>query len=93
MFAIFHGLAAGLLQAAGFVWDSLFGLIFGFLISAVVQVALTPGTMERYLGPNLKGCSTEPASASSRRHVRTGLPPRRAASIARAATFGRFSPS
>ncbi len=38
-----------------FFWDSLFGLIFGFLVSAVVQVMLTPATMERYLGPGLKG--------------------------------------
>ncbi len=48
-------LEAGFLQAASFLWDSLFGLIFGFLISAVVQVALTPEAMDRYLGPNLKG--------------------------------------
>lgn len=45
----------GLLAAASFFWDSLFGLIFGFLVSAIVQVALTPATMERFLGPNLKG--------------------------------------
>jgi len=38
-----------------FFWDSLFGLIFGFLVSAIVQVRLTPVTMERYLGPGLKG--------------------------------------
>ncbi len=38
-----------------FFWDSLFGLIFGFLISAIVQVMLTPATMERYLGPGCKG--------------------------------------
>jgi len=38
-----------------FFWDSLFGLIFGFLVSAIVQVMLTPATMERYLGPGLKG--------------------------------------
>ncbi|MGP8101826.1 MAG: permease [Candidatus Cybelea sp.] len=50
-----HALAAGVLQAAMFFWDSLFGLIFGFLISAIVQVMLTPATMERYLGPGLKG--------------------------------------
>ncbi|MGA2760981.1 MAG: permease [Candidatus Cybelea sp.] len=50
-----HALAAGILQAAMFFWDSLFGLIFGFLISAIVQVMLTPATMERYLGPGLRG--------------------------------------
>src|SRR5215475_8878855 len=44
-----------MLQAAMFFWDSLFGLIFGFLISAVVQVMLTPATMERYLGPGIRG--------------------------------------
>jgi hypothetical protein len=50
-----HAVAAGILQAAMFFWDSLFGLIFGFLISAVVQVMLTPATMDRYLGPGLRG--------------------------------------
>ena len=55
MEAVLHGLLAGLAQAAQFFWDSLFGLIFGFLISAIAQVMLTPATMERYLGPGLKG--------------------------------------
>ena len=50
-----HALVAGLTQAAAFFWDSLFGLIFGFLISATVQVMLAPATMERYLGPGLRG--------------------------------------
>jgi uncharacterized membrane protein YraQ (UPF0718 family) len=52
---VLHALVAGLLQALHFLWDSLFGLSFGFLISAIVQVVLTPGTMHRYLGPNLRG--------------------------------------
>lgn len=52
---IVHAVIAGVLQAATFFWDSLFGLIFGFLVSAIVQVMLTPATMHRYLGPNLKG--------------------------------------
>lgn len=52
---LINALIAGLVQAAGFFWDSLFGLIFGFLISAIVQVVLTPESMERYLGPNLRG--------------------------------------
>ncbi|HEY2473748.1 MAG TPA: permease [Candidatus Cybelea sp.] len=46
---------AGIALAAMFFWDSLFGLIFGFLISAIVQVMLTPATMERYLGPGIRG--------------------------------------
>lgn len=50
-----HSIIAGLTQAAAFFWDSLFGLIFGFLVSAIVQVMLTPATMERYLGAGLKG--------------------------------------
>lgn len=50
-----HALAAGVLAAATFFWDSLFGLIFGFLVSAIVQVMLTPATLERYLGPGLRG--------------------------------------
>jgi|SRR5579862_8526669 len=52
---VVHALVAGLTQAIAFFWDSLFGLIFGFLISAIVQVMLTPATMERYLGPGLRG--------------------------------------
>jgi uncharacterized membrane protein YraQ (UPF0718 family) len=52
---VFDAIAGGFVQAAGFFWDSLFGLVFGFLVSAVVQVALTPASMERYLGPNLRG--------------------------------------
>jgi len=55
MEAILHGLLAGLTQAAQFFWDSLFGLVFGFLISAIAQVMLTPATMERFLGPGIKG--------------------------------------
>jgi uncharacterized membrane protein YraQ (UPF0718 family) len=50
-----HALVAGVAQAAAFFWDSLFGLIFGFLISAIVQVMLTPATMHRYLGPSFRG--------------------------------------
>ncbi|HTU70299.1 MAG TPA: permease [Candidatus Baltobacteraceae bacterium] len=49
-----HALVAGLVQTLRLVWDSLFGLIFGFLISAIVQVVLTPAEMERYLGPKLR---------------------------------------
>ncbi|MGC8485977.1 MAG: permease [Candidatus Baltobacteraceae bacterium] len=52
---VLHAIAAGLLQALSFLWDSIYGLVFGFLISAIVQVALTPGTIHRYLGPNLRG--------------------------------------
>jgi uncharacterized protein len=52
---VLHALIAGIAQAATFFWDSLFGLIFGFLVSAIVQVALTPATMHRYLGPGLRG--------------------------------------
>ncbi|MBV8656076.1 MAG: permease [Candidatus Eremiobacteraeota bacterium] len=52
---IVYAIGAGVAQAAGFFWDSLFGLIFGFLISAIVQVALTPQAMERFLGPNVRG--------------------------------------
>ncbi|MGA8576518.1 MAG: permease [Candidatus Cybelea sp.] len=55
MAAFAHALVAGFEQAGLFLWDSLFGLIFGFLISAIVQVKLTPATMHRYLGPGIKG--------------------------------------
>lgn len=53
--AALHAVAAGIGTAAGLLWDSLFGLIFGFLVSAFVQVMLRPATMERYLGPGLPG--------------------------------------
>jgi uncharacterized protein len=55
MNAALHALIAGFAQALGFFWDSLFGLIFGFLISAAAQTALTPAAMQRLLGPNLRG--------------------------------------
>ena len=55
MDAVTGGLLAGVRTSAGFFWDSLFGLIFGFLISATVQVAATPRDMERWLGPNMRG--------------------------------------
>jgi uncharacterized membrane protein YraQ (UPF0718 family) len=54
-----EALASALLRAlettAGFFWDSLYGLIFGFLISAIAQTTLGRGAMERFLGPNLRG--------------------------------------
>jgi uncharacterized membrane protein YraQ (UPF0718 family) len=53
--AIGHALLAGVETTLAFFWDSLFGLIFGFLISAVAQVVLSRKTMHRYLGPNLRG--------------------------------------
>ena len=45
-------------MTAGFVWDSLYGLIFGFLVSAIAQVVFTRGAMERVLGPNVRGVVT-----------------------------------
>jgi uncharacterized membrane protein YraQ (UPF0718 family) len=50
-----EGLVAGVFQTLTFIWDSLFGLIFGFLVSAIAQVALTPKAMQRFMGPNLRG--------------------------------------
>ncbi|MBV8197687.1 MAG: permease [Candidatus Eremiobacteraeota bacterium] len=50
-----QAIVAGFTQAALFLWDSLFGLILGFLVSAIVQVTLTPATLHRYLGANLRG--------------------------------------
>jgi uncharacterized membrane protein YraQ (UPF0718 family) len=40
---------------AGFLWDSLYGLIFGFLISAIAQVVFSRGALERVLGPGMRG--------------------------------------
>jgi uncharacterized membrane protein YraQ (UPF0718 family) len=53
--AVAGALLAGLRTTLEFFWDSLFGLVFGFLISAVVQVVLSRNAMHRYLGPNLRG--------------------------------------
>jgi len=55
MSEVAHAIGAGLAAAAVFFWDSLFGLIFGFLVSAIVQVMFAPATMRRYLGPGLRG--------------------------------------
>ena len=55
MEAVGAGFLRALETTAGFVWDSLYGLIFGFLISAIAQTTLTRGAMERFLGPNLRG--------------------------------------
>lgn len=54
MRVVVHALLGGAEQALAFFWDSLFGLIFGFLISAVAQVVLTPAMMHSYLGPKLR---------------------------------------
>ena len=58
MEAVGHALFAGAATALGFFWDSLYGLIFGFLISALAQVAFSRRTLYRYLGPNLRGIVT-----------------------------------
>lgn len=58
MDAVGSAVLAGIKTSAGFFWDSLFGLIFGFLISAFVQVVATPRDMERWLGPNLRGIAS-----------------------------------
>lgn len=55
MEAVAGALFAGLRTTFAFFWDSFFGLVFGFLISAIVQVVLTRGAMHRYLGPDLRG--------------------------------------
>jgi uncharacterized membrane protein YraQ (UPF0718 family) len=48
-------LLAGVTTTLGFVWDSLYGLILGFLISAIAQNVGSRGAIERALGPNLRG--------------------------------------
>jgi uncharacterized membrane protein YraQ (UPF0718 family) len=51
-------LVAGVTTTLGFFWDSLYGLIFGFLISAIAQTTLSRGALERALGPGLRGILT-----------------------------------
>jgi uncharacterized membrane protein YraQ (UPF0718 family) len=58
MEAVETKLLLGVTTTLGFLWDSLYGLIFGFLISAIAQVVFTRGAMERLLGPNLRGVVT-----------------------------------
>jgi uncharacterized membrane protein YraQ (UPF0718 family) len=48
-------LLAGVTTTLGFFWDSLYGLIFGFLISAIAQTVASRGAMERALGPGARG--------------------------------------
>ncbi len=55
MEAVGAALLRGIGTTAGFFWDSLYGLIFGFLISAIAQTTLSRGAMERALGPNVRG--------------------------------------
>ena len=55
MEAVAAALLRALVTTAGFFWDSLYGLIFGFLISAIAQTTLSRGAMERALGPGVRG--------------------------------------
>ncbi len=55
MEAVAAGLLRGIVTTAGFFWDSLYGLIFGFLVSAIAQTTLSRGVMERALGPGMRG--------------------------------------
>ena len=89
-----HALVAGIAQAAAFFWDSLFGLIFGFLVSAIVAGDAHAGDDAPLSRSRPAGaCCTARDSASSRRPARTARPPRRAASIATAPTRVRCSRS
>ena len=58
MEALAGDLFSGVRMTLEFLWDSLYGLIFGFLISAVAQVAFSRRALERALGPNLRGILT-----------------------------------
>jgi uncharacterized membrane protein YraQ (UPF0718 family) len=55
MEAVGAKLLAGVTTTLGFFWDSLYGLIFGFLLSAIAQVVFSRGQMERALGPGPRG--------------------------------------
>ena len=55
MEALAAGALAGVATTLSFVWDSLYGLIFGFLISAIAQTVFSRGAMERALGPGVRG--------------------------------------
>ena len=55
MEAITAKLLAGVGTTFVFFWDSLYGLIFGFLLSAVAQVVVGRRAMERALGPGFRG--------------------------------------
>lgn len=53
--AIGHTLVSGLGESLLLLWESLYGLVLGFLISAVVQVLIGEKTIRRYAGDNLRG--------------------------------------
>ncbi len=55
MEALAEKLLACVTTTLGLFWDSLYGLIFGFLISGIVQVVFSRAAMQRSLGPNLRG--------------------------------------
>jgi uncharacterized membrane protein YraQ (UPF0718 family) len=56
--AVIDGLWAGLHTTIEFFWDSLFGLLFGFLISAAAQVVVGRRAMRTVLGPGLRGVAS-----------------------------------
>jgi len=53
--ALSAALVAGLRTSLGLLWDSLYGLILGFLISAVAQVIFTRASLHRVLGSGVRG--------------------------------------
>jgi uncharacterized membrane protein YraQ (UPF0718 family) len=58
MEALAHALLGCVTTTLGLFWDSLYGLIFGFLISAIAQTVFSRGALERALGPNLRGIAS-----------------------------------
>ncbi len=58
MEAVAEGLWAGARMTLEFFWDSLFGLLFGFLISAAAQVVAGRHAMRAFLGPGVRGVAT-----------------------------------
>lgn len=50
-----HAIGAGLLESLNLLWESLYGLVLGLLISAIVQVAVTEKTVRRYASDTLGG--------------------------------------
>ena len=55
MEAVAGALLAGVRTTLEFFWDSLFGLVFGFMLSAVAQVVVGRRAMHALLGPGLRG--------------------------------------
>lgn len=50
-----HGIGSGLLQTLSLFWESLYGLVLGFLISAIVQTLVPESVVRRFASDSVRG--------------------------------------